>query len=218
MNAAVTLASLTERLELADELRARRAEMFDPQDLPGRYGLVVKAVDHLLQVVGCPAVLGGGWAVWRHGYVGRVTQDLDIALPADRIDEFLRAATVGELDVLPVQPGRGPKVLHRDTGIEVDILPEGGRPGVATKPALTTIPHPSRMGATGSVLRYINLPSLIELKLAVGRVRDESDVVELVRANSDQVDAIRRHLGGVHADYLTAFNGLVQRAREQDLS
>jgi hypothetical protein len=218
MKAAVTLASLTERLELADELLARRAEMFDPQDLPGRYGRVVKAVDHLLQVVGCTAVLGGGWAVWRHGYVGRVTQDLDIALPADRIEEFLRAAAVGGFDVLPVQMGRWPKVLHRDTGIEVDILPEGGRPGAASRPAPTTIPHPSRMGAAGPVLRYINLPSLIELKLAAGRARDESDVVELVRANSDQVDAIRRHLGGVHADYVTAFDVFVQRAREQDLS
>ncbi len=189
--------------------------MLDPQDLPGRYGRVVKAVDHLLQVLGCAAVLGGGWAVWRHGYVGRVTQDIDIALPADRIDEFLRAAAVAGFDVLPVQPGRWPKVLHRDTGIEVDILPEGGRPGTATKPAPTTIPHPSRMGAAGSVLRYISLPYLIELKLAAGRARDESDIVELIRANPDQLDAIRQHLGGVHTDYVAAFDVLSQRAREE---
>jgi hypothetical protein len=212
---AVTLASLTERLQLADELLARRAERLDPQDLPDRYGRVVKAVDHLLQVIGCTAVLGGGWAVWRHGYVGRVTQDIDIGLPADRIDEFLRAAAVAGFDVLPVQPGRWPKVLHRDTGIEVDILPEGGRPGTATKPAPTTIPHPARMGATGSVLRYISLPSLVELKLAAGRARDEGDVVELVRANPDQVEAIRQHLGSVHPEYVAAFDVLAQRAREE---
>ncbi len=213
---AVTLASLTERLELADELLARRAEMLDPQDLPGRYGRVVKAVDHLLQVIGSEAVLGGGWAVWRHGYVGRVTQDLDVALPADRIDEFLRAASVSGFDVLPVPPGSWPKVLHRDTGIEVDVLPEGGRPGTAAKPAPTTIPHPSRMGAAGSVLRYISLPYLIELKLGAGRARDESDVVELVRANAERIDEIRQHLASVHADYVSAFDQLVEKAREQD--
>jgi hypothetical protein len=212
---AVTLASLTERLELADELLARRVEMLDPQDLPGRYGRVVKAVDHLLQVLSCPAVLGGGWAVWRHGYVGRVTQDIDIALPSDRIDEFLRAASMAGFDLLPVPPGRWPKVIHRDTGIEVDVLPEGGRPGTATKPAPTTIPHPGRMGAAGLALRYMSLPSLIELKLAAGRARDESDVVELVRANPDQIDDIRRHLGGVHADYVTAFDALVRRGQEE---
>src|SRR5215475_2092811 len=215
MSSAVTLASLTERLALADELLAGRAEMLDPQDLPGRYGRVVKAVDHLLQVIGCEAVLGGGWAVWRHGYVGRVTQDIDIALPADRIDEFLRTASVAGFDVLPVKPGRWPKVMHRDTGIEVDVLPEGGRPGTATKLAPTTIPHPSRMGATGSALRYMSLPSLIELKLAAGRARDESDVVELVRANADQVEALRQHLAGVHPEYVLAFDRLVERAREQ---
>jgi len=214
----LTMATLTERLELADELLARRAEMFDPQDLPGRYGRVVKAVDHLLQVIDCEAVLGGGWAVWRHGYVGRVTQDIDVALPGDRIDEFLRIASVAGFDLLPVQPGRWPKMVHRDTRIEVDVLPEGGQPGTATKPAPTTIPHPSRMGALGSVLRYMNLSSLIELKLAAGRARDESDVVELIRANPDQVNTIRGHLTGVHADYVAAFDHLATRAREQGVT
>src|SRR6516225_11413572 len=107
----MTLAALTERLALADELLARRADMLDPQDLPGRYGRVVKAVDHLLQVIGCPAVLGGGWAVWRHGFVGRITQDIDIALPADRIDEFMRVASVAGFQVLPQPKGRWPKLL-----------------------------------------------------------------------------------------------------------
>jgi hypothetical protein len=212
---AVTLETLTERLQLADELLARRAEMLDPQDLPGRYGRVVKAVDHLLQATGCAAVLGGGWAVWRHGYIGRVTQDLDIALPADHIDAFLRAASVSGFDVLTVPPGRWPKVLHKDTGIQVDILPEGARPGTANNPAPTTIPHPSHMGARGTVLRYIDLPSLIDLKIAAGRARDESDVVELVRAYAEQVEALRQHLAGVHPAYVTAFDRLVERAREQ---
>ena len=48
----VTHESLTERLELADALLAGRDRMFEPQDLPGRYGRVIKAVDHLLRAVG----------------------------------------------------------------------------------------------------------------------------------------------------------------------
>src|SRR6476469_313084 len=97
---ATTLQSLTEHLELADALLAGRDRMFEPQDLPGRYGRVIKAVDHLLQAVGCEAVLGGGWAVWRHVFHGRVTQDVDIVLAAERLDEFLRAASVAGFDVL----------------------------------------------------------------------------------------------------------------------
>jgi hypothetical protein len=212
---AVTMEILTEQLELADELLAGRDSMLEPQDLPGRYGRVIKAVDHLLQAVGCQAVLCGGWAVWRHGYLGRVTQDVDIVLAAGQIDDFLRAASVSGFDVLPQPAGRWPKLIHKETGVKVDILPEGERPGTPTKPAPTTLPHPSALGAAGSMLRYIHLRALIELKLAAGRGRDESDVIELVRANPGQVDVVRQHLGSVHADYVVEFDRLVQRAREQ---
>ena len=212
---AITLDDLKERLELAEQLRQGRESMFEPQDLPGRYGRVVRAVDRLLQLLACPSVLAGGWAVWRHGYVGRVTQDLDIVLPADRIEEFLRTAAVAGFDVLPVPQGRWPKVHHRETDVTVDVLPEGGRPGTASRPAPTTIPHPTCLGAVGTELRYPPLSALAELKIAAGRARGESDVIELLRANPEQADAIRAHLAAVHEDYVRAFDRLVQRAREQ---
>src|SRR5262245_21903227 len=90
----ITIEFLTEQLALAEQLQAGRDRMREPQDLPGRYGRVVKALDHVLQIMSCPSVVAGGWAVWRHGYVSRLTVDLDIALPADRIEEFLRVSSV----------------------------------------------------------------------------------------------------------------------------
>ena len=208
-------ARLAEQLELADQLLFGRETMLDPQDLPGRYGRAVKAVDHVLRAIEAEAALGGGWAVWRHGYVGRVTQDVDVVLAADALQEFLRVASISGFDLLPRQPGRWPKLVHKDTGIEVDILPEGERPGTPNRPAPTTIPHPARMGAAGHQLRYVSLPALVELKLAAGRARDESDVVELIRANGDQVNVIRERLATIHHDYVVAFDRLVQRAREE---
>jgi hypothetical protein len=212
---AVTLEFLTEQLALGEQLQAGRSTMFTPQDLPGRFGRVVKAIDHLLAVVGCESVVAGGWAVWHHGYVARLTQDIDIILPSERIADFLRQAAVSGFEVLPQPEGRWPKVRHKETNLRVDILPEGGRPGTATRPAPTTIAHPRALGASGSQLRYIHLPALIELKLAAGRPRDESDIVELVRANGEHVDDIRAHLTAVHADYVRDFDRLVERAREQ---
>jgi hypothetical protein len=206
---------LRERLELADELLARRAQMFQPQDLPGRYGRVIKAIDRVLESIQSEAVLGGGWAVWHHGFVGRITQDIDVALPANRVEEFLRAASADGFDPLPIRPGRWPKLLHKETNIQVDVLPEGARPGTRSRPAPTTIPHPSQMGGAGPALRYITLPSLIELKIAAGRARDESDVVEMVRTNEEQIGGIRKHLAGVHSDYAAAFDRLVLQAQEQ---
>jgi hypothetical protein len=163
----------------------------------------------------CESVLAGGWAVWHHGYFARMTQDIDIVLPADRTDEFVRLAAVSGFEVLPRSAGRWPKVRHKETGVRVDILPEGARPGTAARQAPTTIPHPSKLGASGTALGYIQLPSLVELKLAAGRGRDESDVIELMRVNMEQAEAIRRHLLGVHPDYARAFDQLVERAQEQ---
>jgi hypothetical protein len=214
--AAMTIETLTRQLELADQLLTGRTRMLEPQDLPGRYGRVVRGLDHVLAALGCEAVLAGGWAVWRHGYVGRVTQDVDIVVPANRLDDLMLVAAVSGFELLPTPAEHWPKLRHKETGIHVDLLPEGGRPGTAARPAPTTIPHPLRLGAIAGGLRYVTLPRLVELKLAAARARDESDVVELVRANADEVSAIRAHLGTVHADYVAAFDGLVERAREQD--
>jgi hypothetical protein len=212
---AVTLEFLTDRLDLADQLLAGRKTMFAPQDLPGRYGRVIKAIDHVLAACDIRAVLGGGWAVWHHGFVGRITQDVDIVLPRDGVEEFLRVASVAGFEQLPQPAGRWPKLHHRETGVQVDILPEGERPGTASNPAPTTIRHPEAMGAGQGALVYISLPCLIELKLAAGRVRDEADVTELLRTNASEVEAIRRHLTGIHTDYVQAFDQLLARAREQ---
>ena len=163
---------LAEQVELSESLLSGQSTMFEPQELPGRYGRVVQALDHVLEVINCTSVLAGGWAVWRHGYHGRMTQDLDIVLPADRIDEFLRVASVSGFQVIPMQSGRWPKAIHKETDTKVDILPEGERPGTKSNPAPTTIPHPSKIGGKNTKLRYVPLPFLIELKLAAGRGRD----------------------------------------------
>jgi hypothetical protein len=210
-----SLAFLEEQLELNDQLLAGRKRMFNPQDLPGRYGRVVRAVDHLLQAIQCEAVVGGGWAVWHHGFVARVTQDVDMALPASRIDEFLQVATVSGFQILPKQEGRWPKLIHKETGVKIDILPEGGRPGTASKPAPTTIPAPSAMGASGWQLTYMNLESLVELKLAAGRARDEADVVELLRVNENRLELIRQHVSSVHPKYVSQLEELIRKAQEQ---
>jgi hypothetical protein len=144
-----------------------------------------------------------------------VTQDVDVVLPAVRIAEFLCVASVAGFEILPRPPGRWPKILHRETSIQVDILPEGERPGTPRRLAPTTLPHPAALGTAGPRLRYITLPALVQLRLAAGRARDESDVVELVRANPSAIDAVRRHLAMVHPDYLAAFERLAERAREQ---
>ncbi len=213
--ASIALDLLAAQLELTDALCVGKGTMLDPQDLPGRYGRVIHALDRLLGAIRCEAVVAGGWAVWRHGYLGRVTQDVDIVVPSARIEELLRVAALSGFEVASTPPGIWPKLLHKESGVSVDILPEGATPGTPSCPAPTTIPHPARLGAHGTHLTYIDLPGLVELKLAAGRARDESDVVELLRANTDQVDAVRVHLARINARYAARFQELLARAQEQ---
>jgi hypothetical protein len=212
----VTPELLVAQLEIADTLLIGRSEMEKPQDLPGRYGRVVRDVDRVLSACQIESVLAGGWAVWRHGYLGRVTQGVDIALPADRIDEFLQAASVSGFDRLEQPEGRWPKLLHKESGIQVDILPEGGRPGSSSQPAPTTIPHPKEMGAAVGKLEYLSLSALIELKLAAGRSRDEADVVELIRSNPAKETEILEHLASIHPEYAARFQALASKARDEE--
>lgn len=56
----LTTTALTEQLELAGALRTVRSKMNEPEDLPGRYGRVIRAVNHVLRAIDSEAVLGGG--------------------------------------------------------------------------------------------------------------------------------------------------------------
>src|SRR3990167_3308983 len=124
MTTTVTAQLLAAQLELADLLRAGRDRMLEPQDLPGRYGRVIRALDRLLETIRGEAVVTGGWAVWRHGYLGRVTQDVDIVVPAGLIGELLRTAAVNGFEVLPVRAGIWPKLRHKESDVRVDIRSE----------------------------------------------------------------------------------------------
>ncbi len=200
---------LTQQLELADALLVGRKQMLEPQDLPRRYGRVVKALDRVLQACACEAVVGGGWAVWRHGYLGRVTQDIDIVLPRNRIDDFLQTASVSGFEVHDQPEGLWPRLTHCETNIDVAILPEGARPGTPSNLAPTTIPHPKTMGANAGGLTFATFTTLIELKIAAGRLRDQADVVELLRENPDRVEELRLYLKNVHPDYLESLESLL---------
>jgi hypothetical protein len=60
------------------------------------------------------------------------------------------------------------------------------------------------------------LPALIILKIAAGRARDESDVVELLRTNKERVAALRSEVVNAHSDYGAIFDRLAQHALEED--
>ena len=186
-----------------------------PRDLPGRYGKTIKDLERLLKAAQASSVVAGGWAVWSHGYVGRVTEDVDIVIGQGKIETVQHLAQHFGFEFYSPPPGKWPKMIHRSTKIDVDILPEFGIPGTPSRPAPVPIGHPTRYQAVEDWLTFIPLTGLIELKLGAGRAKDIADVVELIKVHSAELPAILQHLATVHLSYKEQFSELIRQAAEE---
>ena len=131
----------------------------------------------VLRLFGIPHLVRGGYAVQEHGYA-RFTVDVDIIVPDVEVAiEKLR------LNGFRTNPGSTMTVTDRETKVEVDLLPGGRRvdSGPLTLPMPTTVSDEPQL---------LTLNALISAKLSTWlgrgmvRSRDQSDVVELIQANS----------------------------------
>jgi hypothetical protein len=125
-----------------------------------------------------PHLIVGGLAVQEHGYP-RVTIDVDIVVP-DVLEavEFLTADLSGPFFKVY---GIDNRVEDRRNGVEIDLLPAGHVIKQGCK-----IPFPEAKAVT-ETLQIISLEDLISLKLDSwvntpnGRLKDKSDVIELIK-------------------------------------
>jgi hypothetical protein len=135
-----------------------------------------------LDQLGIPYAVVEGMALFHHGY-RRFTEDIDILVTESdlaRIHEQLEGR-----GYLPLFPNS----RHlRDTqdGVRIVFLTTGGYPGDG-QPKPVAFPDPEPVSIESDGIRYVNLPTLIELKLASGmsspgRLRDLADVQELIKA------------------------------------
>jgi hypothetical protein len=159
-------------LSEASEFLAGKGEVWD----------AFRKITSLLKELGIPYTVVGGMALVRHGY-NRVTTDVDLLVTRDGLRQIHEK--LDGLGYLP--PFEGSKNL-RDTeyGVKIEFLVSGGYPGDG-KPKPVSFPDPLACSSEIDGIRFLNLESLIELKLASGisspgRLRDLADVMELVKA------------------------------------
>jgi hypothetical protein len=62
---------------------------------------------------------------------------------------------------------------------------------------------------------FIEVAGLFELKLGAHRAKDIADLVELIKVNPAEIDAIRQHLQQIHPDYATELTHLIQQASDE---
>ena len=128
-----------------------------------------------------PFALVGGMALFYHG-LRRFTEDVDVLVTPDGLDQIHR-----ELEGLGYLPTfKGSKQL-RDirNGVRIEFLVTGQYPGDG-KPKPVGFPNPSEKVVELNGVPVLELPALIELKLASGmtspgRLKDLADVQELIR-------------------------------------
>lgn len=139
-----------------------------------------RITDHLREL-GIPHAVVDGMAMFFHGF-RRFTEDVDILVTRAGLKEIHeRLEGLGY-----VPPFDGSKQLRdAEMGVRIEFLVTGDYPGDG-KPKPVAFPDPSHPVVELGGVPCVNLPTLIELKLASGmknatRLKDISDVQELIR-------------------------------------
>lgn len=135
-----------------------------------------------LDEIGVPYALVGGLALGEHGFI-RATDDVDLLVT----DEGLKRIheTLEGLGYLPPFPG-SKHLRETATGVRIEFLVAGQFPGDG-KPKPVAFPDPAVEAVDIGGIKVLNLPKLIDLKLASGlsnerRGKDITDVQELIEA------------------------------------
>ena len=134
-----------------------------------------------LNELNIPYAVAGGMALFMHGY-RRFTEDIDLVVTRDGLN-----GVHGALEGLGyVRPAGTSRTLRdAESGVRIEFLVTGEYPGDG-RPKPVAFPDPVLASVDRDGVRFLNLPNLIELKLASGmtnpgRLRDLSDVLELIR-------------------------------------
>jgi hypothetical protein len=157
----------------------------------------MRRVAAALDRAGISYAIVGGMAVNAHRH-SRTTKDVDLLLAAQGFSAFKQLVAAGEFQ--PVA-GRPRRFTDTSTGVTFDILVAGQFPGTGA-PGPIAFPEPSAVTEEIDRLRVVNLPTLVQLKLAARRYQDFADVVNLIRENRlDESFADQLH-PAVRTDYV----------------
>ena len=133
-----------------------------------------------LNDIDVPYVLVGGLALFKHGF-RRFTEDVDLLVTPEGLT-VIHERLVG-LGYLPGFTG-SKNLKDVDTGVKIEFLVTGGFPGDGL-PKPVSFPDPAAVAEIIEGVWTVNLPTLVELKLASGmapwRRKDLGDVQEMIR-------------------------------------
>jgi hypothetical protein len=168
----------------------------------------MRRITKQLEKAKIPYAVVGGMAVFAHGY-RRTTDDLDLLLTREGFAAFRGLFVPKDYEAVS---GRPKRFTDPANGVTFDILVTGLFPG-AGKPGPIAYPDPAAVSEIIEKIRVVDLPTLIQLKLAARRFQDFADVVSLIRVhNLDETFQSKLH-PAVHRDYIEC---LEEKRREDE--
>jgi hypothetical protein len=123
----------------------------------------------------------GGLALFQHG-LRRFTEDVDILVTKE---DLRRVHTEPEGHGYLPPYARSKHLRDTELGVKIEFLTTGEYPGDG-KEKPVAFPDPAAVSFDADGVRYLNLETLVELKLAsgmtnAGRMKDLTDVLELIK-------------------------------------
>jgi hypothetical protein len=161
-----------------------------------------------LEKAGIPYAIMGGMALNAHRYE-RTTKDVDFLLTEDGLEQFCAKFVPKQYQRVPGRPRR---FVDRASGVTIDILVTGRYPGTG-KPGPIAFPDPSVVREEIDKHSFVNLATLVQLKLAARRWRDFADVVELIRFNDLDEKFLPILHPSVHRDFIECLD---EKRREDE--
>ncbi len=161
-----------------------------------------------LERAGIPYAVVGAMAVNLHG-ARRTTSDIDVLLTKAGFVRFRE-------EILPrfykAVEGRSRRFTESKSGVILDCLLTGANPG-SGEPGPITFPNPDDVAEQIEKIRVINLPQLIQLKLAARRHKDFGDVVFLIQTHNLDESFLPNLHPSVHKNFIEC---LEEKRREDE--
>jgi hypothetical protein len=146
---------------------------------------------------GIPYAIVGGLAVNAHGHE-RMTKDVDVLLTKAGFARFCELFVPKHY----TPTGRSPRrFVDKKNQRGIDVLVTGFFPGTG-KPGPIAYPDPAEVQQPIKKINFINLPTLIQLKLAARRYQDFADVVALIRAHNLDESFLPQLHKSLHRDFI----------------
>jgi hypothetical protein len=155
-----------------------------------------------------PHAVAGGMAVFAHKY-RRTTDDVDVLLTRQGLERFRELFVPKKYEPWP---RRSRRFTDRISKVSVDFLVTGLFPG-SGEPGPVVYPDPESVRTVIEKTQVVNLPTLVELKLAARRHQDFADVVNLIRFNNLDESFANQLNPSVQRDYIEC---LEEKRREDE--